>query len=108
MNFDLQELLLSETGVQVGFGFLTGFVAGYAGKKVIKVVAVLLGLLFFILQILAAKNFITINWTYVQQTSEILYTEVQRSRDTWWQILTAQLPFAATFGVGFLVGFRKG
>jgi uncharacterized membrane protein (Fun14 family) len=108
MNFELKDLLLPETGVQVGFGFLTGFVAGYAGKKMIKVAAVVLGLLFFVLQILAAKGFITIHWASIQQTSEALYTEVQQSRHVWWQLLTAQLPFVSTFGLGFLLGLRKG
>ncbi|RMF88136.1 MAG: hypothetical protein D6736_11235 [Nitrospinota bacterium] len=109
MRIDLPyQQLLPETGLQIGFGFLTGFVAGYAGKKLIKLLAILLGLLFLTLQVLAAGGFITVNWSYIQQTSESLYSEVERSRQLWWQILTDQLPFVAPFGVGFWVGFRKG
>ena len=47
---------------QISFGLLAGFAAGYALKKVGKLLAVALGLLFIALQVLAYYGFVTVNW----------------------------------------------
>ncbi len=93
---------------QLGFGGLAGFAAGYAAKKITRLLALLLGLLFFTLQILAHEGWITIHWGAVQESAQHLWNEgggsswLQRA----WEILTSNLPFGAAFTAGFTLGFK--
>ena len=94
---------------QLGLGGITGAVAGYAFKKVTKLVAIGLGLLFIILQLLAYKHFISINWGEVGHTAAPHVAEGGRSAiATIWRVLTHNLPFGASFAGGFYLGFKKG
>lgn len=95
---------------QIGFGALAGFVAGYALKKVGKVLALVLGLFFVGLQLLAWNGFVTIEWGRVQAEVEPLL-ETSSLNEGWRSLVTVMtynLPFAAAFVPGFLVGLRRG
>src|SRR5690606_23339444 len=52
---------------QLGFGAVAGFIAGYALKKVGKLLAIALGILFVALQLLAWSGFISVDWGVVQR-----------------------------------------
>lgn len=89
---------------------MAGLVAGYAAKKTAKVVAVLLGLLFFALQILAYEGWITIHWEEVERSADEFWRHAQQ-QGLWerlWNVLTGNLPFSGAFTAGFLIGFRLG
>ena len=95
---------------QLSFGALAGFAAGYALKKVGKLAAVTLGLLFIAIQILAYYGFVTIDWLEVQRrVNPLLESE---SLNVLWQalvnILTYNLTFAAAFVPGLVLGLRRG
>ena len=95
---------------QISFGFVAGFVVGYAFKKVGKMLAIALGLIFILLQVLAYYGFITINWATVQdRVNPILEQESLKSI---WQnilaILTYNISFAAAFIPAFIIGLKKG
>jgi uncharacterized membrane protein (Fun14 family) len=95
---------------QLSFGGIAGFVAGYALKKVGKMVALALGLLFVILQVLAYYGFVSINWIEVQnRVNPVLETE---SLNNLWQnllnILTHNIIFGAAFIPGLVLGLRRG
>lgn len=95
---------------QLGFGGLAGFAAGYAAKKLGKLVAIALGLLFIALQILAFYGFVRIEWGAVQATVEPLL-EAESLSQTWrglLRVLTYNLPFAAAFVPAFVWGLRRG
>jgi uncharacterized membrane protein (Fun14 family) len=85
-------------------------VVGYAAKKVTKTVAVLLGVLFILLQVLAYNELITINWGTVQSTAQGVWTDPRgvTLADRAWVILTANLPFGGGFVTGFALGFKLG
>lgn len=95
---------------QLGFGVVAGFVAGYALKKVGKVLALVLGLFFIGIQLLAWSGYLTIEWGRVQAEVEPLFAA--ESLDAFWRnlvaILTYNVPFAAAFVPGFLLGVRRG
>ncbi|HHO54761.1 MAG TPA: hypothetical protein ENK21_00060 [Trueperaceae bacterium] len=95
---------------QISFGFVAGFVVGYALKKVGKMVAIALGLIFIILQILAYYGFITINWGAVEDTVNPVLE--QESLTSIWKtvinILTYNISFAAAFIPAFILGIKKG
>ena len=95
---------------QLSFGAIAGFAAGYALKKVGKVVALVLGLFFILLQVLAYYGFVRIDWVEVQNTvNPLLGSE---SLGNLWQrllnILTYNISFAAAFVPAFIWGLRKG
>ena len=83
---------------------------GYAAKKAAKVMAVLLGLLFILLQFLAYKNVITLHWDVVgEAANQALDSGVPQSAgQRFMAILTHNLPFGGAFAVGFWLGFKKG
>lgn len=95
---------------QLSFGALAGFAAGYALKKVGKLAAVALGLLFIALQVLAYYGFVTIDWVEVQNRVDPLLETSSLNR--LWQglvdLLTYNLTFAAAFVPGLVVGLRRG
>lgn len=95
---------------QLSFGALAGFASGYAAKKLGKLVAVALGLLFIALQLLAYYGFVRIDWVVVQQRVDPLL-EAESLNGAWrWLlgVLTYNLTFAAAFVPAFVVGLRRG
>lgn len=95
---------------QLGFGGLAGFAAGYAAKKLGKLVAIALGLLFIALQLLAFYGFVSIEWGQIQATVDPLL-EAESLAQGWrsvLSVLTYNLPFAAAFAPAFVWGLRRG
>ncbi len=107
MNFDP-----SLTGVLPGLGFggVAGVTVGYTAKKLTKLAAILLGVLFIIVQLLAYFGFITVNWGTVEETAQHVWRgpEGATLAEHAWQVLTANLPFAGGFAAGFTIGFKLG
>ncbi|MDQ3397525.1 MAG: FUN14 domain-containing protein [Deinococcota bacterium] len=95
---------------QLTFGALAGFSVGYALKKVGKLLAVALGLLFITLQVMAYYDFVNVNWLRIQESVDPLLDA--DSLDRAWHglvaLLTANVPFAAAFVPGLLLGLRRG
>jgi len=95
---------------QITFGGLAGFFAGYALKKVGKLIALILGLFFIGLQILAYYGYIQIDWIRIQDTVNPHLGEEQL-RSLWQRlldILTYNAPFAGGFVAGLILGLKKG
>jgi uncharacterized membrane protein (Fun14 family) len=95
---------------QLGFGGISGFIVGYALKKVGKVVAIVLGILFVILQVLAYYGFVSINWIEVQKSVDPLL-ETNTLQAIWQgliNILTYNFVAAAAFIPGLILGLRRG
>ena len=92
---------------EVGMGGIGGFVVGYTLKKLAKIVVFFLGLGFFILEYLAYKGIIAINFAALQDWASRLTAPAGEISGFLTQFL-AHLPFGASFMVGFYVGFKKG
>ncbi len=95
---------------QIAFGVVAGFVAGYAVKKVGKFVAFAVGIIFIVVQLLAWSGFVSVNWVLVQdRVDPILRAD---SLERTWQgllaLLTYNVPFAAAFVPGFIIGVKRG
>lgn len=95
---------------QIAFGAVAGFVAGYALKKVGKFVALALGLVFIVIQLLAWSGFVSVNWVMVQNQVDPLLTadSLERSWQGLLALLTYNIPFAAAFVPAFILGIRRG
>ena len=95
---------------QLGFGLVAGFAVGYALKKVGKVLAVVLGLLFVTVQILASQGFLTVHWGEVQARVDPWF-ETETMDGAWRSlvgVLTHNLTFAGAFLPGLVIGLRRG
>lgn len=95
---------------QLGFGAVAGFAAGYALKKVGKLVAIAIGLLFVVVQLLAYFGFVTINWGTVQSSVDPMLTThaLGGAWRTVLSILTYNVAFAAAFVPAFVLGLKRG
>jgi uncharacterized membrane protein (Fun14 family) len=60
---------LASTATSAGFGGITGFLIGYAIKKVVKVILVIVGLVFVAFVFLEYQKLITVNWTKIQAST---------------------------------------
>lgn len=95
---------------QISFGVIAGFVAGYAFKKLGKMVALVLGVLFITLQLLAFQGFVTINWGEVQAKVDPLL-QAESLNHAWsglLGILTYNITFAGAFVPAFIIGMKRG
>jgi len=106
---DLAQTLMGPAAA-LGFGGVSGALVGYTAKKVTKVVAVVLGLVFILVQFLAYKGLISVNWDAVQTTAEAVWRtpEGRTLADRAWEIMTISLPFGGGFVAGFALGFKLG
>ena len=111
------------TGATMGGGFFVGILIGYAVKKVIKIVAVIVGLFLAGLAYLQYHQVANINWNKLQTVSEGTSTthsnaiiQIQSSSDG--HAAAASSLAMTSFGIpltgssnmstGFTIGFMKG
>lgn len=95
---------------QLSFGVVAGFATGYALKTIGRMAAIVLGLIFVLLQVLAYLGFVQVDWLRIQQAADPL---LERSAlEGFWaglvSLLTRNVPFAAAFVPAMLLGLRFG
>jgi uncharacterized membrane protein (Fun14 family) len=102
--------LLSRLAPDLGFGGVAGAVVGFTAKKVTKLVALALGLVFIVIQLLVYCDVLTVNWIAVQSGAEHVWADAHgvTLADRAWLVLSANLPFGAAFAAGFALGFKLG
>lgn len=88
-------------------GGLLGFCAGFAVKKVGRMLVFVVGAIVLVVQLLVWQGFVTVDWARVQQSAEPLVEAGGREGGTWlMNVLTANLPFGGAFTAGLLLGLR--
>ena len=107
----------------MGGGFFVGILIGYALKKVIKLLAVIVGLFLAGLAFLQYHQIANINWNKLQTVSEGTITtlsnaimQIQSSGDGHGAAATASsfamtslgIPLTGSMSAGFTIGFIKG
>jgi uncharacterized membrane protein (Fun14 family) len=106
----------------VGGGFFVGVLIGYALKKVVKLVAVVVGLFFAGLAYLQYQQIININWDKLQATSQNAVTMFanattqisnqlssgNNSHTIGFAISNLGIPLTGSMAMGFAIGFMKG
>jgi uncharacterized membrane protein (Fun14 family) len=99
--------VLSPLGYQLGIGGVGGFIAGYALKKFVKLVAVIIGLFILALAYLGYRGVISINYGALgDSVSSALGLTGQAAE--WIAPIIAHLPLAGAFGLAFFLGFKMG
>lgn len=103
-------------GASVGFGGIAGFLIGYAIKKVMKIMLVIIGLFFAALAYLSSQGIISINWDKFAATSTGALTGVQNATgaipsaadQTFSALANIGIPLTGSFAAAFVFGFMKG
>jgi uncharacterized membrane protein (Fun14 family) len=116
----------ASTAATMGGGFFVGILIGYALKKVIKLVAVIVGLFLAGLAYLQYHHIANINWNKLQTVSEGAITTLSNaiiiqipgiSGDSSHVAATASsslvmtsfgIPLTGSMSAGFTIGFIKG
>jgi uncharacterized membrane protein (Fun14 family) len=92
--------------LQVGVGGAGGFLAGYAVKKIAKILAFFAGLYFLSLIYLSQIGVVNINYEKFLETISGVVTNEQVTNVLFAAV--ASLPFTASFGAGLIFGLKKG
>jgi uncharacterized membrane protein (Fun14 family) len=109
------------TAATMGGGFFVGLLIGYALKKVIKLIAVIVGLFLAGLAYLQYHQIANINWNKLQTVSEGAITtisnaiiHIQSSGDNSHAAASSLamtsfgIPLTGSMSAGFTIGFMKG
>ncbi|MDP2900897.1 MAG: FUN14 domain-containing protein [Candidatus Bathyarchaeota archaeon] len=99
--------ILTPLLTQLGVGGVAGLCTGYALKKIGKLVAVLVGIAFLGLELLAYKGIISINYSALQEWASGLIGQVGEAEGIL-TLIIGNLPFASSFLVGFALGIKIG
>jgi uncharacterized membrane protein (Fun14 family) len=91
----------------VGIGGIGGFIAGYAFKKFLKIVAVIIGLFILALIYLGYQGIISINFGELE-SSIANALGIAGQATGFIATIIALLPAAGSFGLGFFLGFKLG
>jgi uncharacterized membrane protein (Fun14 family) len=110
---------------EIGGGFFAGALIGFALKKVLKVLAVVVGLFFAVLAYLQYQQIVNFNWERLQTTSQNAVTTLANSTTlisnhlrnatdsnnhatSTLAISNIGIPLTGSMAMGFAVGFMKG
>jgi uncharacterized membrane protein (Fun14 family) len=103
---------ISPTLFSIGSGGVIGFIAGFAIKKVMKILAIIAGVFFAALMYLQSQGIVNINWDKLQSVSQATITTIANSLTDSGQIsaITGNLGIPLTGGLaaGFAIGLMKG
>ena len=100
--------LLTPLVVQLGFGGLAGFVVGYALKKILKIVAVLIGIFILGLAYLDYVDLIDVHYDRLFEAFQKLAERLIGEGTAFTGILSTNIPAMGRFVVGLALGFKKG
>jgi uncharacterized membrane protein (Fun14 family) len=96
----------------IGGGFIGGLLIGYALKKVVKLIAVVVGLFIAGLIYLQYQQLATFNWDRIEGTiSTIANATTNTFNDYNIETLTSTnlgIPLTSGMSIGFAIGFMKG
>lgn len=100
----------------IGFGGIAGFLIGYAIKKVMKLMLVIVGLFFAAVAYFAHQQIITIHWDRFATSSEGALMGIQNATgtvpaaadQTMSALANIGIPLTGSFAAAFAFGFMKG
>jgi uncharacterized membrane protein (Fun14 family) len=113
---------LSAIATIIGGGFFGGVLIGYALKKVVKILAIVVGLFFAGLTYLQYEQILNINWNKLQITSQNAVTTLANAttqipglsgtnaadHTSALAMTNFGIPLTGSMSMGFAIGFMKG
>ncbi|MDP9287219.1 MAG: FUN14 domain-containing protein [Thermoproteota archaeon] len=104
--------------ITIGGGFFAGILIGYALKKIVKIVAIVVGLFFAGLAYLQYQQIVAINWNKVPELSQNVVTTLANAttqipgfnsgHPADISISNFGIPLTGSMSVGFAIGFMRG
>lgn len=92
----------------LGFGGVCGFVTGFALKKIARIFAVILGVIFIVIQLFAFKGWISVDWNAIANSTDIFSGEgMSAFMKKLIHVLRYNLPFGSSFILGLFMGIKK-
>jgi uncharacterized membrane protein (Fun14 family) len=104
---DTMSATISPLVYQLGIGGIGGFIAGYALKKISKLVAIVIGLFIIALIYLSVKGIISINYGALWNALSGWMGSASQAV-SWFVGAVSLLPFMGSFVAGLLLGFKLG
>jgi uncharacterized membrane protein (Fun14 family) len=98
----------AQFGVQAGGGALVGGVIGYAAKKIVKLVAAIIGVQLGLLAYLEHQGIITVDWGQLRAAASFTASATDGGIPPVVVDALSVLPAGGGFAVGALAGFKKG
>jgi uncharacterized membrane protein (Fun14 family) len=105
---------LTSMSTSIGGGFFGGLLIGYALKKVIKMLAIVVGLFLAGLAFLQYHQIASVNWNKVESTLTMLANAASSTiNDNNNVAIVAAMshfgiPLTGSMSIGFTIGFMKG
>jgi uncharacterized membrane protein (Fun14 family) len=104
--------ILASISVTIGGGFFGGLLFGYALKKIVKLVAVIVGLFIVGLAYLQYQQIASFNWNKIEGTITLVANTTANTFDDY-SIETLGLtnfgiPLTSGMSAGFAIGFLRG
>ena len=108
---------IGSIGVTIGAGFFAGILIGYALKKIVKLVAVVVGLFFAGLAYLQYQQIIDIKWAKLQSVSQNTVTTLANATtqipglnnsDHIAVLSNLGIPLTGSMSMGLAIRFLKG
>ena len=103
---------ISPTLFSIGSGVVIGFLVGFAIKRVMKILTVVVGMFFGALMYLQSQSIININWDKLQSVSQSGLTTLSNSLSNTGQFsnIAGNLGISLTGGLaaGLAIGLMKG
>lgn len=110
---------ISSFGATIGGGFFAGVLIGYALRKVVKVVAVVVGIFFAGIAYLQYQQILYINWIKLQAASQNAVTTLANAttqipglsstnHTAVLAISNFSIPLTSSMSIGFAIGFVRG
>ena len=107
---------LAFIGTSIGFGGIAGFLIGYAIKKAVKIMLLIVGLFFAALAYLNYQGILTINWDKLTASASGATTGLGNatgqvaglSDQVAPTLLNFGIPLTGSFAAAFVLGFMKG
>jgi len=95
---------------QLTLGGFLGFATGYAIKKVSKVLILVIGILFILVQLATSQGYINIDWLKIQSELNPFF-EPDTINHGWRSFInkmTSDLPFTGGFITMLIIGLKQG
>jgi len=98
----------AQFGIQAGGGAVVGGVIGFAAKKIIKLVAALVGVQLGLLAYLEHQGIVSVDWSQLRSVASVTAPATDGGIPPFVFDALSVLPAGGGFTVGALAGFKKG
>ncbi len=104
----IENSLLVKLVTMLGFGGFCGFVTGFALKKIARIFAVILGVIFIVIQFFVFQGWIDVHWENIANSTQLFTGEgMTIFLKKLLSMLVNNLPFGGSFIFGLLLGVKK-